>query len=456
MKKLAKRTFASLMVVALFLAGFSIFLVQYFIKGPDWAAFPVNRHVYNSDGILATGIVVDRNGDVLAYVNDSKRMFSPDYSTRRATLHVVGDAEGNIGTGLLSSFDSELMGYSITGVYSISGQGNTVHSTIDAGLCVTAYNALGNRNGTVVVVNYKTGDIMCMVSAPGFDPSSPPDLSDDQQGTKYEGAYINRAVSSTFTPGSIYKIITLEAAVETIPDLWEREFYCPGEIEIGGDRITCTDRHGTIDIHNAFARSCNVAFAELALEVGADNIRKYADKAGLLDSFKMSGIPVAAGSYDMAAAGTADLAWSGIGQYNDLVNPLAQARFMAAIANGGSCVNPRIVYSVTTPLGIPTGLYGSGAKHRLMSSGTAETITAMMRYNTTSFYGEWRFPGLELCAKSGTAEVGEGKTPHAWFVGFLDDPDNPYAFAVFVENGGWGISAAGEVANKVLQHAVTL
>ena len=454
MKKLAKRTFASLMVVVLFLTGFSIYLARFFISGSDWAAFPVNSHVY-SDGVLATGTIVDRNGEVLAYVKGRTRMFSPDYSVRRATLHVVGDAEGNIGTGLLSSFDSELMGYDIFGgVYSVSGQGNTVHSTIDARLCVTAYNALGYRNGTVVVLNYKTGDVLCMVSAPGFDPIDPPDLSEDQKGTRYEGAYINRAVSSTFTPGSIYKIITLEAAVELIPDVWEREFYCPGEVEVDGDVITCFGTHGTLDINDAFARSCNCAFAELALELGADNIRKYAEKAGLLDSFKMNGIPIAPGSFDAAPAGSADLAWSGIGQYNNLVNPLAEARFMAAIANGGSCVNPRIVYDVTNPLGLPTGLYGSGAKHRLISSGAAETIKSMMRYNVTAYYGDGRFWNLNMCAKTGTAEVGEDKTPHAWLVGFLDDPDHPYAFAVFVENGGSGISVAGDVANQVLQQAV--
>ena len=151
---------------------------------------------------------------------------------------------------------------------------------------------------------------------------------------------------------------------------------------------------------------------------------------------------------------TARLAWSGIGQYNDLVNPLAMARYMGAIAAQGRAVNPQLIDKVRTPLGLPGAITWPSGHTRLMSSSTADTLKQMLRYNVTSYYGEWRFPGLAVCAKSGTAEVAEGDAPHAWFTGFLDDPENPYAFAVIVENGGWGVSVAGAVANQVLQQLV--
>lgn len=454
MKRLAKRTIASMMLVVILLAGFGFYMIRFFISGGDWAAFGVNRHAYNNDGILARGTIVDANGTVLAYVSDNQRYFSDDYTTRRATLHVVGDAAGNIGTGLLSSFDTQLMGYNfIGGLYSMSGSGNTVHATIDADLCRTAYNAMDGRKGAVAIYNYITGEVICMVSTPGFDPADPPDISSED--ARYDGAYINRAISSTFTPGSIYKVLTMAAAIENIPDIFERTFHCTGAFNIGYDVITCTAAHGTIGIYDAMARSCNSAFAEIALEVGGDAIYHQAKKAGLLDSFKVSGIPVTPGRFDIPDAGSSDLAWAGIGQYNDLTNPLAMARYMGAIANGGSVVGPRLVNKVTSPLGIPVGLYGRGAKTRLLSSDTAKILKEMMRYNVTEFYGEGSFPGLNMCAKSGTAEVGEGLRPHAWFVGFLDDPKNPYAFAVIVENGGWGVTAAGAVANTVLQAAVS-
>ena len=101
-------------------------------------------------------------------------------------------------------------------------------------------------------------------------------------------------------------------------------------------------------------------------------------------------------------------------------------------------------------------LNGSGAeKTPLLSPDTAEQLKSMMNYNVAAAYGEWNYPGLKLCAKSGTAEVGDG-TSHAWFTGFLDDAAHPYAFVVLIEHGGGGARNAGPVANAVLQKAIQL
>ena len=86
----------------------------------------------------------------------------------------------------------------------------------------------------------------------------------------------------------------------------------------------------------------------------------------------------------------------------------------------------------------------------LVSGKTADILADMMADNVEKTYGTKRFPNMELCAKSGTAEVGEGQTPHAWFAGFLRNEDAPYAFVVLVENGGGGSSVAGTVAGRVL------
>ncbi len=451
MKRIYKRTVAALLVAAMFLCGFGLYLIRYVTDGDKWVTFAVNKHAY-TNGVLTMGAVYDTNGVLLAGIENGRRIYSDDYDIRRSTLHVVGDSAGNIGTGLLASYATTLMGYDIVnGAYSRTGEGNRIYTTLDAELCATALSALNGSKGAVVVYNYKTGDVVCMVSAPGFDPLDPPDIADGDD--RYDGAYINRAISSSFTPGSIFKLVTLEAAIEHLPDLWDKTFTCTGSTVVAGEEINCSGTHGTIDVNDALAVSCNVAFAELALELGADKIEKYAEKAGLLDTFRMGELTVAAGRFDKADAGSADLAWSGIGQYHDLVNPLAMARYMAAIASGGRATNPSLIDKVKSPLGLPMGLYGNGHT-RLLSAGTADTLKSMMRYNVTSYYGDWRFPGLSMCAKSGTAEVASGDAPHAWFTGFLDDPDNPYAFAVFVENGGWGVSVAGAVANQVLQELV--
>ena len=142
-----------------------------------------------------------------------------------------------------------------------------------------------------------------------------------------------------------------------------------------------------------------------------------------------------------AEEGSAVLAWSGIGQSTNLVSPYAMLRLVSAVAGNGTVQEPTLLKN------------GRSAQTRLMKTSTAETVADYMRYNVVNTYGEWNFPGLALCAKSGTAEVGDGSS-HAWFTGYLQDKAHPYAFVVVVEHGGSGLGAAAPVANAVLQAAV--
>ena len=109
--------------------------------------------------------------------------------------------------------------------------------------------------------------------------------------------------------------------------------------------------------------------------------------------------------------------------------------YMGAIANGGRAAVPQLVLRTETPLGFPPSFYFSRQTERLVSSDTAQVLADMMARNVTEGYGAGRFPNMDLCAKSGTAEVGGGKSPTAWFAGFLRNEDAPYAFVVAVEGG---------------------
>jgi peptidoglycan glycosyltransferase len=446
MKRVNTRAGALLILCALVLVGLSFYIFRFITKGRMWVSFPSNLTVY-SDGILKVGTVLDRNGVLLTDVSGGSRLYADNASVRKATLHAVGDLGGNIGTGALSAFASRLIGYDIlSGAYTRSGEGKDIYLTIDAQLNVTAYKALNGKKGAVGVMNYKTGELLCMVSSPSFDPTDMPDL--ESGGEKYEGIFINRFLSSAYTPGSTFKLVTLAAAMENIPDLYDRAFQCDGSLKIGGDVVNCTKKHGELSIEDALAVSCNSTFAQLALELGADKLSLYADKFGLTKSLKVDGIMTASGSFDKAEAETADLAWSGIGQYNDTVCPANMLRFVGAIANGGVAVDMSLICDKGLAGIIPPG------SDRLLSKETADKIATMMNYNVYKSYGEGNFPGLELYAKSGTAEVGGSLQPHAWFVGYITNEDYPLAFVVIVENGGSGSKTAGAVANTVLQAAV--
>jgi len=237
--------------------------------------------------------------------------------------------------------------------------------------------------------------------------------------------------------------VTLCAALEQIGDLSERSFYCEGSTQVEGVTVNCTGAHGLQTIEQALANSCNCAFAELSLELGGETLLEYAQALGINSALPLDGIRTAAGHFEAAPEGSSYLAWSGIGQYTDLVCPYAMLRLSAAVANGGTLTEPTLL------------LGGDNGDTQLLRGETAAALGEMMSYNVTYAYGGAdSFPSLDLCAKTGTAEVGDGTT-HAWFTGFLRSGP-PLAFVVVLEKGGGGLAAASPIANAVLQKAMEI
>lgn len=425
MKKVKRRATAALLIAALLVVGLAVYLVRLADDGGAWASY--------FSGGTPGGTILDRNGVVLYSSDEDGYSFAEDWSTRVSCYHLLGDPNGNVRTGALRQFRDRLAGYSfVEGATS----GKTISLSVDSTLNVTAYSALAGRNGAVMLMDYTTGEVLCMVSSPGDDPENPSSEPAD-------GTYLNKCLSSSFTPGSVFKLVTLAAAIDNIPDLFERSLWCEGEMIVDGALLTCTGNHGSQTIEQALANSCNCAFGTLALELGPELMAEYAEKLGMTASLQLDGMDVLPGSFTKGEAGSVGLAWSGVGQYEDLVCPYAMLRYVSAIANGGSVYEPTLL--------------GHGSLDReteLLSAETAQRIAEMMNYNVQNAYGSWVFPGLDVSAKTGTAEVGDG-TSHAWMTGFLNDPAHPYAFVVILEHAGGGLANAGPVANAVLQSAVS-
>ncbi len=450
MKQVKRRTWFCLLFTLLLAVGLGVFLLRYTGDGERWASFSANKHIYNKSGQLISGAILDRNGNTL--YDAAAGTYNEDKTIRKATLHAVGDRSGNIATGAKSALREKLSGFNP--ILGTTAGGHSVYLTIDEDLCAAAYSALNEKKGTVGVYNYQTGEILCMVSTPTFDPDHPPENVETD--SRYEGVYLNRFLSAAYTPGSVFKLVTTAAAIENIPDIESRTFTCTGSIEIGGQTITCPHSHGEMDFYGALANSCNGVYATLATELGGKTMWQYAKKAGLLDSLSVSGISTAAGSFTAAEDGSADLGWSGVGQYNDLVNPCAMMTYAGTIANEGTQIVPRLIRKETTASGLPAGAYHAEKHSGAMKSATCAALKDMMRNNVVSHYGQSQFGELAVCAKSGTAEVGDGKRPHSWFVGFVDDDAHPLAFVVVVENGGSGASVAGSIAASVLKTAAQI
>lgn len=449
MKRISGRTFFTTFLAVLVVAGLCLFVVQYFANASEWVTFQGSPHVY-SGGNISTGSICDREGQVLL-TNGTRREYSQNEAIRKATIHLLGDRYGYIEANLVNTYAGEMLEYNpITGLYRGSEEGNTLHLTLCADACVTALDALDGRKGTVGVYNYKTGEVLCMVSSGTYDPDDMPDTEIIESDPYYEGVYLNRFTRVTYVPGSIFKLITAAAAIDNIPDVSERTFDCQQETIIGGEFVTCEKLHGDISFGRGLVKSCNIVFGELAVELGADTLTRYVEAAGILDSVEFDGTSTAKGNFDLTDSGDADVAWAGIGQYTTLVNPCQFMTFVGSIANKGVAAKPYVVEYVTSSENIMTYRSHTEMLERTMSASTADTLAKMMRDDVVDNYGTENFPDVYVCAKSGTAEV-DGEEPNAMFAGFVQDPKYPLAFMIVVEHAGSGSQVCASIAGDVLE-----
>ena len=460
MKMITKRGIFLWILSALFIAGIVFLTVSFVKNGDDWAMKRYNRHLYSNGELIGAGTITDANDKVLAQTVDGEREYAKNQTTRKSTLHVVGDPKNFISTGVQSAFDSNLTGYNLLfGVYNIEryGRGNDMKLTIDSEICNAAYEALNGRKGTIGIVNYKTGDIICSVSSPSFDVNSVPDNLETSE--YYEGVYINRLLSAHYVPGSTFKIVTAICAIENIPDIYERTWECHGAYQPEkGVEITCNANHGgKINFKNALAKSCNSAFAQIAIELGEDKLNETAKELGIGSTIKISGkIEAFGGNFKLKNSADDLLGWTGIGQGDTRIAPITMLRIVSAIANGGEAVSFNLVDDFANQAGKALNITLPTNKVTLMSEDTASQIKKMLRYNVKEQYGDYNYSGLSLCAKSGTAQIDSNENHNiAWFTGFMDDEKNPYAFVVVVENGNSGSQTAGPIANRILQKVVS-
>lgn len=441
MRNTRTRSIVLYFLTLFFVFGIIFFIYKFITNGNYWVLSPINKH-FSGDEISLSGEILDRNEVVLAYSKNNKRFYHNDENIRKAVLHTVGDNNFHIASSIQNLYRDELCGYNfLFGVknYQIFNQTKNIQLTIDCELCKEALSAFGSYKGAICIYNYKTGEIVCMVSSPTFDPYNPDVVENDKTG-KYEGAYINRVTSASYAPGSVFKIITSAAGLNFFNDMETKTYSCKKIEKVNGNNITCLGYHGDINLKNAMMKSCNIYFGKLAIDIGKNNMTKMANSMGFNKSFKIDKIETKKSFYDVQNADNYNLAWSGVGQYNDLLNPMHSIILMGAIANQGNAVLPHIIKDNDSNLQTQV----------LLTETIANKLKDMMRYNVTANYGDSMFPGLNVCAKTGTAEVGEDKEPHGWMVGFSANENTPLAFSVIVENSGYGSKTAGPIASKIL------
>ena len=447
MKRIAMRSVAIWILVLVLLGGLGFFLVEYVMYGDQWVLSQGSPHIYKGDNI-DTGKVVDRHG-ILLLDTSGNRTYGATKDLRRSMIHWLGDRYGYISAPAVATYAKEMAGFDmLTGLYSDTDGGQAT-LTISSKLQLVAQEAMGDHKGTIAIMNYKTGEILCAVTTPNYDPDNVPNMDADTTGA-YEGVYMNRFTQSVYIPGSIFKIVTAAAALEEIDDIREQTFVCTGEVDYGAYDVTCEKIHGELDFDSALAQSCNCAFAQIVEQLGKDTLEKYVKQYGVTESVTFDGITTAKGNFDLTDSSKLDVAWSGIGQHKDQINPCRFLTFVSAIANDGVEVQPYVMKSISS--GSKTTYEATTTTgNRIMAPEIASELQRLMRNNVIEKYGVENFPDLEVCGKSGTAQVGGDREANAMFTGFVMDEEYPLAFFVAVEDGGYGRQVCVPILFQVLE-----
>lgn len=457
----------TLFTIALLLtaAGYGVYSVSSY--GSRWVSSARNTRYRSAKSSVIPGDIYDRNGVTIASTDsDGNRTYQSDVWARSSLVHLIGDTDGNVANGLDSFQANYLLGFEtslserVTDL--LSGQtrhGDNITVTVDSKLCTYIVNQWRsdskNRTkcGAVVVMNYKTGEVLALVSLPVYDPMN---ITDEIRNSTTH-PFWNRALQSTLPPGSTFKIVTAAAALKNLTDAQSRVFTCTGATQVDGRTITDygNSQHGELNLARAFRVSCNNVFAQTALLVGDSALRKTAESFGFNDNFLFRDIVVENSVYPTQNRTNLEIAWSGAGQSQVAATPLHMCMISAAIANNGVMMEPRLLTRVESPGGTVRLRYAQKAYRTACTAEVASVLQGYMKDVVQNGTGtRARVDGLTVAGKTGSAEgnVNGRAVTHAWFTGYIDSDALPYAVCVMVEEGGSGGSVAAPVAQKVFAY----
>ena len=460
------------------------------------ARHPDNVRVRDAEFSRERGPIVVRDGNKTVTVaesnkSDDRYLFQRVYTKPKLYAHLTGFFSRDYGLGgveasqnsLLSGSDSKLfLNRVVDLVDNQDPQGGSIELTINPKAQQAAYDGLHrlgeNIRGSVVAIEPTTGRILAMVSSPTYDPNTLATHDFSTVGkTKAElekakpSPLDNPAIEGTLPPGSTFKLVTAAAALEDgytpqskVPggrflDLPQTTKNLPnsGGGTCGGEKITLTQ---------ALNVSCNVAFGDVAMKVGAKKLNEQAEKFGFGEKYFTDlddPLTRQAVSRFPADADKPQTALSGIGQFEVAATPLQMAMVVAGIANGGTVMSPYLVEQANSPdLDVlwkqdPKPLPNQPA----MSSGNASALTDMMVDVVERGTGRAaQIPGIKVGGKTGTAQSAKDRPPYAWFVSLAPDRDAKVAVAVLIQDAGVernaisGNGLAAPIAKAVMEAVI--
>lgn len=399
---------------------------------------PYNPRLTDIESHFIRGAILDRNGERLAYetsedANAAERVYPygascgqlVGYNNRyKAGLELEANPYLLHAGSLVDSLKYWLMDETVAGC--------DVWASADAELQQYAYDLFGDRNGVVLMSNASNGEVLVRMSKPSYDPQSVLEQWDELEQDD-DGALFNRIDDGLYPPGSTFKMLVSLAWLRS--DLYDADlmYTCQGTEHFDDFELPCIHHnvHGTQNINDAFAYSCNTFFASLGTRIGADAL------AGAMESVGIEDCGIA------RETELSRLAMDSIGQGDVVLSPAKLHRLTCAVAEDGYVCEDKLLRYATNQENAVVHTYPDTPKQKLLSKNEADYLRDLMRgvcaYGTATNVGDLPYPTY---GKTGTAENETGYD-HSWFTGYMDvAPGERVAVTVLVEQSGGRLSAS--------------
>ena len=414
---------------------------------------------------------------LFGYVKEVDRLIRKNLKNRE--LYELGDLVG--WSGLEKYYESFLRGKRGTYFYEVDASGREVGSaselddtrpspggniqtTIDLELQMYCEKLMADKKGVIIVGEPLTGGILAAISSPDYPPDFFTGLITESDWKKIKNnpdkPLINRYIQGTYIPGSIVKMITQIALLNSQKINTETKQYCPGFYQFGDRIFGCwyTEGHGELNVTEAIAASCDVYFYKTVRNLNLEDLNKTFNKFGFGQKTKID-IPNEAvglvpdneymrnryGKYGWSRGVLLNLA---IGQGELLVTPMQVLNYVNLLATKGKSPNCHFVFVDNLPSNVSPNL-----KSQIWDNVHKGMREAIISQNGTGKKANINIEGFELYGKTGTAENPHGDN-HAWFIGWADYQDKKYSIVILLENAGSGGTVAAPVAKKVFNKLI--
>lgn len=440
-----------------YFAYFQVFRSEDFINSPynarqnTFAEHVIRGEIRSADGKVLAQTVVGEDGSETRY-----------YPYGSMFAHAVGfDSNGKSGIESFGNFSllrshAFFLEQVVNGLQGQKNLGDSIVTTLDYSLQETAYQALGENRGAVIVMEPATGKILAMVSKPDFDPNTISAEWDSiiSNTDSDNSVLVNRATQGLYPPGSTFKILTTLEYIREHPNYQDYSYECTGSIAMEHTEIHCYDHavHGLENLETSFAKSCNTSYANIGLGLDKKSFRQLCGSMLFQKDLPIS-YPSNQSSFVLTESSNSDeVTQTAIGQGKTLVTPMHMAMITAAIANKGVLMRPYVIDHTENYKGVTVKSYTGSQYGSLMAEEEAAKLQEFMSLVVSEGTGS-RLNGqiYQAAGKTGSAEFSNDKSEsHAWFTGYAStEEQGTIAVTVIVEKGGAGSTAAVPIAKQV-------